>query len=165
MRFLKGRFKKTQIALMFKSVNETRVTRRVPLMELELHTLPEHISSPPGFYWGSCFSIFNFLCGDLWSFFVLLSFLCWSLIVLSVLLRITKSVYPFASNYSYDDRYCWFSLIKSDLFLLPFTDMSLRESRGLSVMGIPTDLPRPDISVKGTKWEMWFQSTFCNFFT
>jgi hypothetical protein len=27
----------------------TRLTRRVPLVEQELHTLPEHLSSPPVF--------------------------------------------------------------------------------------------------------------------
>ena len=39
----------------------TRLTRRVPLVEQELLTLPEHLSSPPGFQWGSCYSIFSFI--------------------------------------------------------------------------------------------------------
>ena len=72
----------------------TRLTWRVPLMEQELLTLPEHLSSPPGC---SCYSIFSCICMFCWSLFVLLSFFFWPLcclffclfrlaIVLSVLL-------------------------------------------------------------------------------
>jgi len=33
----------------FPSLSLTRLTRQVPLLEQELFTLPEHLSSPPGF--------------------------------------------------------------------------------------------------------------------
>ena len=33
----------------------TRLTRRVPLVEREVHTLPEHLSSLPVFQWGFVF--------------------------------------------------------------------------------------------------------------
>jgi hypothetical protein len=44
-------------------------------VEQELLTLPEH----PGFQWGSCYSIFSFICMFYWSLFVLLSFFFWPL--------------------------------------------------------------------------------------
>ena len=55
----------------------TRLTRRVPLVEKELPTNPEHLSSPPVFSGG--YSIFSFMC-MLWrSLFFLLYFFVWSL--------------------------------------------------------------------------------------
>jgi hypothetical protein len=69
-------------------------TRRVSLVEQILlipsrgtwiHTL---------FYWGSCYSIFSFMCMFCRSLFVLLSFFLFA-IVLSILLRFTDSYYPF----------------------------------------------------------------------
>jgi hypothetical protein len=57
----------------------TRLARRVPLVEQELPTLPGHLSSPPGFYWGSCYSIFSFICMFCRSLFVLLYFFFWPL--------------------------------------------------------------------------------------
>jgi len=52
--------------------------------------LPEHLSLPPGFWWGSCGSVFSFLCT-----IVCLSVFCRLAIVLSVL--------QFTSyNYSFD---------------------------------------------------------------
>jgi hypothetical protein len=53
----------------------TRLRRRVPLVEQELLTLPNHLSSPPG----SCYSIFSFICMFCRSLFVLLSFFFWPL--------------------------------------------------------------------------------------
>ena len=47
-------------------------------------------------YWGSCYSIFSFMCVFCRSLFVLLSFFLLT-IVLSVLLRYTYSDYPFGS--------------------------------------------------------------------
>ena len=47
----------------------------------------------PGFKWGSCYSIFRFMCMFCRSLFVLLYFFL--AIVLSVLLRYTDSDYPF----------------------------------------------------------------------
>ena len=64
----------------------TRLTQRVTLVEQELLTLPEHLSSPSGFYWSSCYSIFIVLCvcfGD-----CSLSFSFWPLYCLSFALRI-----------------------------------------------------------------------------
>jgi hypothetical protein len=55
----------------------TWLTRRVPLMEQELYTLPGHLSSPQ---WDSCYSIFRFMCMFCRSLFVplyLLYFFSW----------------------------------------------------------------------------------------
>ena len=60
-------------------------------MDQELLTLPEQLSSPPVFKWGSCYSIFSFMCMFCRSLFVLLLLA----IVLSVLLRFTDSDYAF----------------------------------------------------------------------
>ena len=49
----------------------TRLTRRVPLVEQELPTPPEHLSLPP-FLWGSCYSFFSFMCMVCRSLFVFL---------------------------------------------------------------------------------------------
>ena len=51
----------------------SRLTRRVPLVE------QEHPSSPPGFSWVSCYSIFSFMCMFCRSLFVLFYFFFWSL--------------------------------------------------------------------------------------
>ena len=67
-----------------------RLTRRVPLVEQEQLTFPEHPSSAPVFS-GVCYTIFSFMCMFCRSLFVLLSFFA---IVLSVL-RFTHSYYPF----------------------------------------------------------------------
>jgi hypothetical protein len=40
----------------------TRLTQRVPLMQQELLTLPEQLSSLPVFRWDSCYSIIRFMC-------------------------------------------------------------------------------------------------------
>jgi len=57
----------------------TRLTRRVPLVEQKLLTHPEHLSSPPVFSRGSCYSIISFMCMFCRSLFVLLSFFFWPL--------------------------------------------------------------------------------------
>ena len=44
------------------------------LVEQELLTLPEHLSSPSGFQWGLCYSIFSFICMFCRLLFVLLYF-------------------------------------------------------------------------------------------
>jgi hypothetical protein len=44
----------------------TIVTRRVSLVQHELHTLPEHPNSFPVVLWDSCFSMFSFLCNVLY---------------------------------------------------------------------------------------------------
>ena len=50
----------------------------------------------PGFQWGSCYSIFSFICMFCRSLFVLLYFFFWPLwLMLSVLLRYTDSDCPF----------------------------------------------------------------------
>jgi hypothetical protein len=67
----------------------TRLTRRVPLVEQELHTHPEHMSSPPVFS-----SIFSFICMLCRSLFLLLCIFLLA-IVLSFLHRYTISDYPF----------------------------------------------------------------------
>jgi hypothetical protein len=56
----------------------TRLTRRVPLVEQELPTLPEHLSSLR-FLLGSWYSIFSFMCMFCRSLFVLLYFFFWPL--------------------------------------------------------------------------------------
>jgi hypothetical protein len=57
----------------------TRLTRRVPLVGQELLILPEHLSSSPVLKWGSCCSIFSFICMFCRSLFVLLFFFFWPL--------------------------------------------------------------------------------------
>ena len=57
----------------------TRLTQPVSLVEQELpypSGVPEFI---PGFNWGSCYSIFSFICMFCWSLFVLLYFFFWPL--------------------------------------------------------------------------------------
>ena len=57
----------------------TRLTRRVPLVEQELSTHPEHLSASPIFS-GVCITRSFVLCGMLcWSLFILLYFLFWPL--------------------------------------------------------------------------------------
>jgi hypothetical protein len=77
----------------------TRLTQRVTLVEQELLTLPEHLSSPSGFYWGSCYSIFIVLCvcfGDRSLSFSFCPLYCLSFFALRI--RITPLV---CSNSSY----------------------------------------------------------------
>jgi hypothetical protein len=65
----------------------TRLIRRVPLVEQELLTLPEHR--------GSCYSIFSFICMFCRSLFVLLCFFFWTLCCLlffDILIMITPLV-------------------------------------------------------------------------
>ena len=65
----------------------TRIIRRVPLVEQELLTLPEHR--------GSCYSIFSFICMFCRSLFVLLCFFFWTLCCLlffDILIMITPLV-------------------------------------------------------------------------
>ena len=65
----------------------TRLTRRVPLVEQELLTLPKHR--------GSCYSIFSFICIFFRSLFVLLCFFFWTLCCLlffDILIMITPLV-------------------------------------------------------------------------
>ena len=61
----------------------TRLTRQVSLVEQELLTLPEHLSSPPdfstSFVLNSCYSMLSFICMFCRSLFVLLCFFSWSL--------------------------------------------------------------------------------------
>ena len=61
----------------------SRVTRPVSLVEQELITLPEHLSSPSVIGWGSRCSIFSFLRMCCKSLFVLLYFFLWPLCCLS----------------------------------------------------------------------------------
>jgi len=60
---------KQSALLMFPMLQEsgfvTRVTRQVPLLEQKFLTLPEHLSSPPVFSGGLCYSIFSFMCNVL----------------------------------------------------------------------------------------------------
>ena len=63
-----------------------RLTLRVPLVGQELLTLPEHLISPPGFQWGSCYSIVSLMCNVLQMVVCLVLFLL--AIGLSVLLTL-----------------------------------------------------------------------------
>jgi hypothetical protein len=77
-----------------------KITRRVPLVEQELLTLPEHLSSSSVFSGGSCYSIFSFMCMFCRSLFVLLYFFFWPLCCLffsDIRILITFLVSP---NYS-----------------------------------------------------------------
>jgi hypothetical protein len=76
-----------------------RLTRRIPLVEPELLTLPEHLSSPPVFNWVSWYSIFSFLCLLCRSLFVLLSFFFGYCVVCFFELRILTT--PMVSSNSF----------------------------------------------------------------
>ena len=74
----------------------TRLTRRVSLVEQELHTLPSGAPAfSPGIYWGPVGLIFGFLCSVLQIIVCSFVFLFLLVIVLRVLLRFTASHYPF----------------------------------------------------------------------
>ena len=66
-----------------------------------LQFMQYHSGAPeftPGFQWGSCYSIYSFICMFCRSLFVLLYFFFWALL-LSVLLRFTNSDYlPLVSS-------------------------------------------------------------------
>ena len=87
----------------------TRLTRQGPLMEQELLTIPEYLSSPTGFECGSCYLIFSFMCMFCRSLFVLFLLA----IVLSVLFRYTNSNYPF------DIFKLFFALLKFNIVQRP----------------------------------------------
>ena len=72
----------------------TRLARRVPLVEKELFTLPEHLSSSPSFS-GVRATRSLLLCVVFCSSLFVLSYFFLLTIVLSVLLRYTDSDYPF----------------------------------------------------------------------
>ena len=99
----------------------TRLTRHVPLMEQELLTLSEHLNSPPIFKWGSCYSIFSFMCMSCRSLFFLLSFFFWPLWCLSFDLRIliTPFVSSTSSNYVHDGYH--YSCVWISLSLFPLS--------------------------------------------
>ena len=77
-----------------------RLTRRVSIVEQELLTLSEHLSSSPVFKWGSCYLICSFMCTfcrSLFSLFLLAT-------VLYVLLRFTNSDYPFFKLFLFSEN-------------------------------------------------------------
>jgi hypothetical protein len=67
----------------------------------------------PGFWWGSCYSIFSFICMFCWSLFVLLYFFFWPLCclfffdirILIAPLVSSNSSYTLKSKYEYWTRY------------------------------------------------------------
>jgi len=61
-------------------------------MKQELLTIPEHLSSLP-FLWGSCCSIFSFLCSVLWT--IAWPFVLFILDIVLFVLRFTVSDYLF----------------------------------------------------------------------
>ena len=72
----------------------TRFIRRVSLVEQELLTFSDHLSTHPIFLWGSCYPIFSFMCVLCRSLFV--AFVHFLLaMLLSALLRFTDSDYLF----------------------------------------------------------------------
>ena len=82
----------------------TKLIRWVPLVEQELLTLPGAPEFTPGLYWGSCYSIFSFMCVFCRSLFVLLCFFFWPLCCLSffdIRILITSMV---SSNSSYPNN-------------------------------------------------------------
>jgi hypothetical protein len=79
----------------------TRITRRVPLVEQELLTLPEHLSSPPVFSGISCYSIFSFMSMFCRSLFVLLYSFFWPLCCLFFDIRILITPWTSSSGISY----------------------------------------------------------------
>ena len=88
------RFYYTPIKTNVTYVYATRVTWRVPLVEQELLTLPEHLSSHLVFYEGTCFWIFSFLFNALYIIVYPFVRFLWAN-VLSIRLWFTDSDYPF----------------------------------------------------------------------
>jgi hypothetical protein len=80
------------VCVLFK--NRTRLARRVPLVEKELLTLPEHLSSSPSFS-GVRATRSLLLCVVFCSSLFVLSYFFLLTIVLSVVLRFTDSDYLF----------------------------------------------------------------------
>ena len=81
----------------------TSLTRRVSLVEQEMHTLPEHLSSPPIFSGVRVARSLVFLVVFYRSLFVLLCFSTWPLGCLSFLelrILITPSLVSLNSSYS-----------------------------------------------------------------
>ena len=107
-----------------------RVTRQVPLMEQELPTLPEHLSSPPVFT-GFVYSIFSFMCILCISLFGLLSFFFWPLCYLFFSFGhcvVCSSIYGFWLPLWY-----LLTLHNADKYVYPWwqlNDMSLNNSYG-----------------------------------
>ena len=75
----------------------TKLTRRVPLVEQKLLTLPEHLSSPR-FLWGSCYSTLALCVCFVDCCFFLLYFFCWPLFFFDLRILITLLV---SSNSSF----------------------------------------------------------------
>ena len=102
----------------------TGLTRRVPLVEQELPTFPEHLSSPPVF---SGVRVTRSLV--LWECFVEhnLSFCTFFVIMLSILLRCTDSDYPYGIFNLF--VVSWYGLIKTYWF---HKQNSYKNSRELS---------------------------------
>jgi hypothetical protein len=83
-----------QLILMSYRYLEINTTRRVPLVEQELLTLPEHLSSP---------SVFSFMCMFYRSLFVLLYFFFWPLCCL-FFFNLQIQVTPLVSSDSCSDN-------------------------------------------------------------
>ena len=109
--------------------NSHFTTRQVPLVEQELLTLPEFAL---GFQWGSCCSVFSFLCCVFCrllcvpSFFLVLALCCLSFFDLRIM--ITRLVY---SNLSYNQYsiQCTYMCIRFELYLLNIYIWCLKNMR------------------------------------
>ena len=123
----------------------TRLTRQVPLVEQELPTLPEHLSSPRSYLWGSCYSIFSFICMFCRLLFVLLYFFFGHCVVCS------PSIYGFwlppliSSNSSFNKNKLWTALL---LHLVAPTYFILSD--------IPTGKPITMVAPNQLNWEILF---------
>ena len=80
----------TQLTADLRNICVTRVLRRIPLVKQELATLPEFTCN---FQFGSCYSIFNYMCNALQ--IVVCPFVLFLVTNVLSVLRVTDSYYPF----------------------------------------------------------------------
>ena len=87
-----------------------KLTQGLPLVEQELLILPEHLISPPGFQWGSCYSIFSFMWIFCRSLFFLFSFFFWPLCYLFFfdIEILINTLVSSNSSYTYHTNKDWF---------------------------------------------------------
>jgi hypothetical protein len=91
-----------------KSLREKKTHRRVPLVEQELFTLSEHLTS-----WSSCYSILSCMCVFCRSWLVILPFFFWPLCCLFFDLRILTA--PLVSSNSSSSDILLYATSISDL--------------------------------------------------
>ena len=99
----------------------TRLTQRVALVEHELLTLLEHLSTPTVLV-GSCYSIFSFMCMFSRSLFVLLAIVLSRLLI--TLLISSNSSHPSGAS-QFNHCFSWVPITRSYFLCVCFIDRCL----------------------------------------